>query len=131
MENKDKVDVDNKLNLLIVDDDEDMLVLFYLVMKNKGYDVDVSRNAETFWEDLFFSTPDIIILDISMDGIDGRVICQKLKEHEYTANIPVILLSAHVDLEKIASKIGADGFVQKPFSSEKIILEMQKVLKRA
>lgn len=128
MERKDKISSTNKLNLLIVDDDEDMLVLFYLVMRNKGFNVEVSRNAETFWEDLFFSPPDIIILDISMDGIDGRVICQKLKEHEYTSHIPVILLSAHVDLEKIAPKIGANGYVQKPFSSEKIIQEVQKLL---
>ncbi len=119
-----------KLNLLVVDDDDDMLVLFYMAMSKKGYSVEVSRNAETFWEDLFYTHPDVIILDVHMPGIDGRVLCKRLKEHEYTAQIPVILLSANADLEHIASETGANGYVKKPFTADKVISEVDRILNK-
>lgn len=120
-----------KLNLLVVDDDDDMLVLFYMAMRAKGYDVEVSRNAETFWEDLFYTHPDVIILDVHMPGIDGRVLCRRLKEHEYTAQIPVILLSANADLEHIAIETGANGYIKKPFTPEKVMQEVDRIMGKA
>ena len=120
-----------KTNLLVVDDDEDLLVLFWLTMRSKGYQVEISKNAETFWDDIFTTKPDVIILDIHMPGIDGRVLCKELKAHEGTSKIPVILLSANADVASIASETGANGYIQKPFSADKVMDEVDRILQRA
>ena len=126
------VDMNNtgakKCNLLVVDDDEDLLILFWAAMRAKGYQVEVSKNAETFWDDLYSTKPDVIILDIHMMGIDGSKLCRELKSHENTSKIPVILLSGNEDIETIAIQSGANGFIRKPFNAAKVEQEVGRLL---
>lgn len=116
-----------KKNLLIVDDDDDLLVLFFLAMRSKGYEVEVSRNAETFWDDMKAKEPDVIVLDIHMPGIDGRTLCKLLKEDRSTAHIPVIMLSANDNIDSIAAGCGANGYLRKPFNSDKLVSEVERI----
>lgn len=120
-----------KLHLLVVDDDDDLLVLFYLAMRAKGYEVEISRNAETFWDDVDTTHPDIIILDIHMIGVDGAQLCKELKAKEDTKEIPIILLSASEDLKVIAQQSGANSFIQKPFTAEKVVREVERLIQLA
>jgi two-component system alkaline phosphatase synthesis response regulator PhoP/two-component system response regulator MprA len=120
-----------KLHLLVVDDDDDLLVLFYLAMRAKGYEVEISRNAETFWDDVDATHPDIIILDIHMIGVDGAELCKELKAKSDTKKIPIILLSASDDLKHIAEESGANSFIQKPFTAEKVMREVERLVHAA
>lgn len=123
--------INKKLHLLVVDDDDDLLVLFYLAMRAKGYEVEVSRNAETFWDDVDLTHPDIIILDIHMIGIDGAELCRKLKAKSDTKKIPIILLSASADIQLIAEQSGANAFIQKPFTADKVVREVERLTSAA
>ena len=120
-----------KVNLLVVDDDDDLLILFWVAMRAKGYEVEISRNAETFWDDIDATKPDVIIMDIHMVGIDGDALCRKLKSDKSTAKIPVILLSGNTNVEHIACESGANGFIEKPFTAEKVVKEVDRILGKA
>jgi DNA-binding response OmpR family regulator len=56
-----------------------------------------------------------------MSGVDGRDICKQLKSKKQTKNIPIIMISANKDTEKIAKNAGADGFIAKPFEMKELL----------
>ena len=101
--------------ILIVDDDEDLLLVMNLTLKSEGFDVQVSFNAEGFFEILQNYRPDVILLDITMDGIEGGALCMRVKADADTRGIIVFMFSANRNVEQIAQVCGAEGFVTKPF----------------
>jgi CheY-like chemotaxis protein len=102
--------------ILIVDDEKDVLFLVKLILSREGYEVNVSLNAEGLREIITHSPPDIILLDIVMNGIDGCQICRQLKANPHTEQIAVILFSANHNIEQMARDCGADDCLIKPFS---------------
>jgi two-component system phosphate regulon response regulator PhoB len=107
--------------VIAVDNEKDLLMLFKACLGAKGFEVETSLNAKDLWVLLLNRKPDIIFLDIHMDGIDGGSICHRLKQNKDTADIPVIMLSANDNIAAIAEKSCADGFLKKPFSTRKIV----------
>jgi len=117
--------------ILTIDDDEDLLMLLQLKLKKIGYQVKKSPNAANVLDMIYTSPPDIILLDLSMNGVDGATICGLLKSNESTAKIPVVLFSANEDLALTSQKCGADGYVCKPYNSQMMENELARVLNRA
>ena len=76
--------------LFIVDDDYDILLSLGIWFKKMGYDVSTFENSKTMFSGLKEAVPDLILLDINLQGEDGRDICRKLKS-ESDINCPVIL----------------------------------------
>ena len=120
--------IHDKTRILLVDDDEDLLILMQRRMESEGFAAKICPNAENITTLIEDWEPDIIILDIHMRGIDGGKVCSKLKHDPYTAEIPVLMLSANDDISKIATECGADGFVSKPFNSAEVKSKVQIVL---
>ena len=114
--------------ILAVDDENDLLMLLKKSLVSRGYEVATLLNADHFWETLHSTHPDLIFLDIRMNGIDGGDLCNQLKKDPATASIPVVILSASHNLPEVAKTCGADGFVSKPYSTEKIVSEISRVL---
>ena len=65
--------------------------------------------------------PHIVLLDIWLSGHDGGQIAKDLKAHSKTKNIPVIMLSANNETEKVSKEVGADGFLMKPFDIDELL----------
>lgn len=107
--------------LLIVDDDEDILEALKLVFESEKYKVKTLSKGELAFKTAVSFKPNAIILDILLSGVDGRVICKKLRVGTETKKIPIILFSAYAYSKKIASTYGADDFVSKPFDIQKLI----------
>ncbi|MEO6612813.1 MAG: response regulator [Chitinophagaceae bacterium] len=105
--------------VLVVDDDEDMLVLVQHKLAAEGFDPICSPNGMKVMEIIARKHPDLVLLDIHMNGVDGGNICHEIKSNPATASIPVIILSANYDIEAVARDCGADGFIQKPFTNGK------------
>jgi FixJ family two-component response regulator len=63
-------------------------------------------------------------------GVVGGFFCYKIKMYKNTAGIPVIMLSGNDNIEAITKKFSADGFLKKPFSTQKIVDEINRVLTR-
>jgi CheY-like chemotaxis protein len=117
--------------VIAVDNEKDLLVLFKASMQPYGYHVETTLNGKDLWRMLRKRKPDIIFLDIHMDGVDGGSICHKLKQDKSTADIPVIMLSGNDNIEAITTEFCADGFLKKPFCSQKIVELITRVLAKA
>jgi len=63
----------------------------------------------------------LLLLDIWMAGVDGRDVCKYLKSQQPTKHIPIIMVSANQDTEKIAREAGADDCITKPFDMYKLL----------
>jgi CheY-like chemotaxis protein len=114
--------------ILAVDDENDLLMLLEKSLESQGFEVSTLLNAHHFWETVHTTHPDLIFLDIRMNGINGGDLCNQLKKDPETAAIPVVILSASHNLNEVAKHCGADGFVSKPYSTEKIVSEIRRIL---
>ena len=115
--------------ILVIDDDEAILEALGTVLREEGYRVELStKNGEYVERALQRELPDLIILDILLSGHDGRKICKKLKSEERTKSIPVMLISAHITGNEIASEAGANAFLAKPFDIGELLDRVAQLL---
>jgi two-component system phosphate regulon response regulator PhoB len=114
-----EIAIKGKPMVLVMDDEEDLLFLVELTLKQEGFKTEISPNAADMMDIIAQTHPDIIVLDIHMRGIDGGTVCQLIKSNTSTADIPVILFSANENIANISRQCGADGYITKPFTGEK------------
>ena len=122
--------MDKDKKIFIADDDPDILEILSLMLRFNKYYVQASVNANDIFkkqEDL----PDLILLDISMSGLDGREICKRLKQDKLTKKIPVIFVSANSNIEEITHRYKAQGFIAKPFEMKELLKEIDAVLQKS
>lgn len=105
--------------IFVADDDIDILNLIKIVLENEGYNVVISINGLELRT--LSQKPDMVFLDINMSGVDGKDICYQFKRNADYSTIPVVLLSADMNIGVIAAACGADGYVAKPFDINEII----------
>lgn len=103
------------IRVLVVDDEPDILTLMSLTLKFEGYDPDTCWNGEGIVSIIEENRPDIILLDVKMDGVDGRDICKMIKQNPTTKQIKIILFSANEDLRLMQKRCGADASLSKPY----------------
>jgi sigma-B regulation protein RsbU (phosphoserine phosphatase) len=110
-------------SLLLVDDNPTNLQVLYQTLETTGCKLLVAKDGETALSIAQKASPDLILLDIMMPGIDGFEVCRRLKENRATANIPVIFLSALTDTkDKVQGlQLGAVDYVSKPFQPDEVI----------
>ncbi len=113
--------------LLAVDDAPDILEVMQLILEQEGYQVQTSPNGACFHE-MKSDLPDLILLDVLLAGEDGREICKQLKGNKQTNHIPVILISAHANLNNVRETCGADDYLAKPFRLTELIDKVRKHL---
>jgi len=109
--------------LLLVDDNPTNLQVLYQTLETTGCKLLVAKNGESALSIAQKASPDLILLDIMMPGIDGFEVCRRLKNDPATANIPVIFLSALTDTkDKVQGlQLGAVDYVSKPFQPDEVI----------
>lgn len=109
--------------VLIADDEHNIRHILDFSLHSEGFDVVAAANGEDAFVLAINEKPDLIILDVMMPGQGGIETCRKLKADERTAGIPVILLTARAsrrDREE-GTAAGADDYITKPFSPQKVI----------
>jgi len=116
------------LNILLVDDNDVDIKIEIRAFKNATFknNLFIANGGQAVFD--FFGQPknprpDLILLDISMPGMDGFEVLQKIKGDQMICNIPVIMLSASKNEQDIARSynLGASNFIQKPVSYEEFI----------
>ncbi len=115
--------------LLIIDDDEDISAMLFLLLRSKNYEVAVVTKSEEIFHKIKSFQPDIILLDVFLTGYDGRVICKQLKFHPDYKHIPVIMVSGDDEVLQTAQQYGASDFIQKPFEAEDLLTKINKLVK--
>lgn len=113
--------------ILVADDDPGIVDVMQIVLEDEGYDVITTMNGEQII-DLCEQNPDLIFIDIWMSGIDGNIICKKLKADERLKHIPVIIFSANKNTRSISMECGADGFLSKPFELQELLTLTDKLI---
>jgi DNA-binding response OmpR family regulator len=118
--------------VLVADDDPDILSLVTLRLERDGYEVIGAPDGERAVEEALERTPDLALIDVSMPKLDGYEVTQRLRQHEPTNAIPIILLTARVQDSDVARGIeaGADDYVKKPFSTADLRTRVQAALGR-
>ena len=116
--------------IFLVDDLAYNLRLLSRILKRQNYQVYQALDGATALEDVPMIMPDLILLDIKMQGIDGYQVCHQLKSNPQTAEIPVIFISNSdemVDKVKAFSMGGVD-YITKPFQPDEVILRVENQL---
>lgn len=112
--------INKKPTVLVVDNDEDMLVLVQHTLLQEGYDPIFSPNGRNIMTIIKERNPDVVLLDINMDGLDGAQLCREIKANPATSAVPIIMYSGNVDIEIVTRQCGADAFLAKPFETGKL-----------
>lgn len=107
--------------ILVVDDDKDILNILKLILQMNGFEVMVTPNGEEALAKSLSYSPQLVLLDVFLSGSDGRDICNVLKEHPLTKDIPVVIFSAHSNLQDVLKVCNADDFISKPFDINELV----------
>lgn len=121
-----------KERILVVEDDEDILELVQYNLSKEGYGVDVVTRGEEALERARSKSPDLVLLDLMLPGIDGLEVCRILKADAATAQVPVLMLTAKGEESDVITglELGADDYMTKPFSPKVLIARVRAVLRR-
>ncbi len=109
-----------KKTILVVEDTYFNQVLLGTILSDLGYDVIHSAEGAEALQKLIMHSPDLVILDLMMPGVDGFQFLQQINNHEI--NIPVLVLSARCDGESMrkCKDLGAAGYITKPFDAKEL-----------
>lgn len=113
--------------ILIVDDLPENIEILGTVLRKNHYRVAVAMNGEEAVSVARNLLPDLILLDISMPGMDGFTVCKILKDDPLTAEIPIIFLTAKVESYDIVTgfSLGAVDYITKPFKSPELLIRLK------
>lgn len=114
--------------VLVVDDEPKIRQILTSYLRQDGFDVMEANDGESAIQ-LMGASPDIVVLDISLPGIDGIEVLRRLRA---MSDIPVILLTARAEEadKLIGLSAGADDYVTKPFSAREVVLRVKALLRR-
>ena len=114
--------------ILVVDDDKDILNILKLILQMNGFEVMVTPNGEEALSKSLSYHPQLVLLDVFLSGSDGRDICNVLKGHPLTKDIPVVIFSAHSNLQDVLKVCNADDFISKPFDINELVEKINEHL---
>ncbi len=119
-----------KYKILIVDDDENICELLRLYLEKDGFETLVANDGEQAIKYAAQHSPDLILLDIMLPGLDGWQVCREIRK---TSETPIIMLTAKSEtFDKILGlELGADDYVSKPFDTKEVIARIKAVLRRS
>ncbi len=122
----------NRKRILVVDDEEDILDLVEYNLAKNGYDVTCVASGEEALDTARSNSPDLILLDLMLPGVDGLEVCRRLKGDAAAASVPIVMLTAKGEESDIVTglELGADDYVTKPFSTRVLIARVNAVLRR-
>ena len=117
--------------ILIVDDIPENLNILREILESEGYNILGATSGESALQITNRATPDLILLDIVMDDLNGFEVCRRLKAEPSTANIPVIFISVKDESEEIVRgfQVGGVDYITKPFQKEEVLVRVETHLK--
>jgi DNA-binding response OmpR family regulator len=118
--------------ILVVEDDDDIRALVVHRLERSGYETATAVDGEAGLRLALGRPPALCIFDVMMPRLDGYELTRRLRAHEATRRIPVILLTARVQEGDVARgfEAGADDYIRKPFSPDELRARVQAILGR-
>ncbi len=119
--------------ILLVDDFQDNREMYAMYLQYTGFRVAEAANGYEALEQATSLMPDLVVMDLSLPGLDGWEATRRLKNSDKTRRIPVIALTSHAleGFSEGAKAAGCDAFVTKPCLPEELVAEIRRMLKEA
>lgn len=119
----------NKQKILIVDDDNNIAELIALYLTKECYETLIVNDGESVMPAMESFSPNLILLDIMLPGMDGYQVCREVR-NKYT--VPIIMLSAKGEIfdKVLGLELGADDYIEKPFDTKELVARAKAVLRR-
>ena len=114
--------------IYIVEDDNGIRELLEYILSSENYTVASFPTAEAFKRSIALQQPDLILMDIMLPDGNGLELCRCLGEKNETVNVPVVLMSAHANLENVVENCASD-FIAKHFDIEDLLSKIQQQLR--
>ena len=124
--------MDEKLRILMCEDDENLGMLLREYLQAKGYTAELYPDGEAGYKAFLKSKFDICVLDVMMPNMNGWDTLKAIRTNDKLKHIPVIMLTAVNEEQKIVSglKIGADDYIIKPFVLPNLLARIEAILRR-
>lgn len=122
--------MDDKLKILLCEDDENLGMLLREFLQAKGYNADLCADGEQGYKQFLKGKYDLCVLDVMMPKKDGFTLAQEIRN--VNSEVPIIFLTAKSLKEDVFEgfKIGADDYITKPFSMEELVFRISAILRR-
>ncbi|MDP5136198.1 phosphate regulon transcriptional regulator PhoB [Rheinheimera baltica] len=118
--------------ILVVEDEAPIRDMLCFVLEQNGYQATTAEDYDSAVNALMEPYPDLVLLDWMLPGGSGIQVAKKMKQHELTRNIPIIMITARGEEEdKVRGlEVGADDYVTKPFSPKELMARIKAVIRR-
>lgn len=116
--------------IFVVEDDAAIRNEVIEVLERQGFEVTYCLTFDQVAEDVERATPDLVLLDLTLPGTDGQLICRELRQR---SEVPIVVLTSRVtEVDEVMSMtMGADDFISKPYSARVLVARIQALLRRA
>jgi two-component system cell cycle response regulator DivK len=120
-----------KKTVLLVEDNPHNRKIFSGMLTHSGFEVLEAEDGQQALDAVAKSLPDVILMDLSIPGVDGWEVTRRLKADARSQPVPIIALTAHAMRgdEERARAAGCDHYLAKPISPKKVVEEVRKILK--
>jgi two-component system phosphate regulon response regulator PhoB len=118
--------------ILLIEDEPDIAEVLQYNLEKEGFAVETARRGDSGLAAIRRETPDLVLLDLMLPGMDGLELTRLLKRDGGTARVPIVMLTARSEeVDRIVGlELGADDYISKPFSPREVVLRVKAVLRR-
>jgi two-component system response regulator MtrA len=115
--------------VMVVDDDQDLAEMLSIVLNGAGMEVDLVGRGDEVMEIFSTNSPDLVLLDVMLPGIDGIEVCKLIREKSM---VPIVMLTAKGDTQDVVLGLeaGADDYMVKPFKPQELVARINTRLRR-
>jgi two-component system, cell cycle response regulator DivK len=116
--------------VLLVEDNADNRFIYSAMLRHAGYDVVLATNGHEGLELGRTNAPDLVLMDISLPGLDGLEVTRRLKAESATRHIPIVALTAHaLPADRVrALEAGCDAYLAKPIAPPAVLAEVRRLI---
>ncbi len=116
-----------KKRIIVVEDDAAIAEVLTLILEHEHYRVE-SFTDDSFLADILSDLPGLVLLDLWLTDMNGKSICLQIKNNEALKHIPVVIISAHRDIQLYAEEARANEYLEKPFDMKILLSVVEKYM---
>lgn len=117
-----------KDKIIVVEDNQELLELLATLLSESGYEVKAKATSNNLKQALIQFDPDLLLMDLWLEPVNADEIIPQVKAEEAYQNLPILLISAADNLEKIAQECQATAWINKPFDYGQLLKEVRALI---